>query len=42
MVDFVWPPGSLAGQREWAQRAANERMKDDKFEAVIENEEGAW
>jgi RimJ/RimL family protein N-acetyltransferase len=39
-LDYVWPPGSLARQRAWAQRAATEEVKDDRIECAIENGEG--
>lgn len=37
LIDFLWPPTSLAGTRAWAQRMATQEFKDDQFHGVIEN-----
>lgn len=40
MVDFLWPPTSLAGTRAWAQRMATQEFKDDQFHGIIESNQG--
>ncbi len=39
-LDFVWPPGSLASAREWAQKTALQQVKDDQIACVVENRDG--
>lgn len=41
-MDVVWPPGSRAGAREWAQKTAVQEVKDDQIMAVIENLAGEF
>lgn len=36
-MDFVWPPQSLAGAKDWTQKAAIQEVKDDQYALVIEN-----
>ncbi len=40
MVDWVWPAGSLAQARQWAEKRATEEAKNDEFFFAIENREG--
>ncbi len=37
LLDFVWPPGSLAASRAWAQKMALQEVQDDRISCVIEN-----
>jgi RimJ/RimL family protein N-acetyltransferase len=39
-LDFVWPPGSMAAQKQWAEKAALERPQDGSNFFVIENNAG--
>jgi RimJ/RimL family protein N-acetyltransferase len=40
LVDFVWPPGSLAAARAWAQKMALQEIKDDQIHCAIEDRSG--
>jgi RimJ/RimL family protein N-acetyltransferase len=40
MLDYVWPPGSLAAVRAWAQKVATQEVKDDAIFCIIEDIEG--
>jgi RimJ/RimL family protein N-acetyltransferase len=40
VLDFLWPPTSIASVRGWTQRAATEEAKDDKLYFVMEDHEG--
>ena len=40
LVDFIRLPQSLAAVKEWTQKQATTRPKNDHFELVIENNEG--
>lgn len=40
MVDWVWPAGSRAASRQWAEKRATEEAKNDEFFFAIENMEG--
>ena len=39
-VDFVWPPGSLAMQRRWAEEGSLKKMEGDNLFLVMENRDG--
>lgn len=39
-LDFVWPPGSLEAQKQWAVKESTTRHEDDSLFLVIENKEG--
>jgi len=40
MVEWVWPAGSLAQARQWAERRATGESRNDEFFFAIENAEG--
>jgi RimJ/RimL family protein N-acetyltransferase len=40
VVDYLWPPSSLAGTRAWTQRMATQEIKDDIIHCVIEDHQG--
>lgn len=40
IVDFLWPPTSLAGTQAWAQKMATQEFKDDMLTSAIEDQEG--
>jgi RimJ/RimL family protein N-acetyltransferase len=40
MLDFVWPPASLAGQRAWVEEQARRKLENDSYHWVIETLEG--
>ncbi|MBN1921031.1 MAG: GNAT family N-acetyltransferase [Anaerolineae bacterium] len=40
MVDWVWPAGSLAQSRQWAEKRATEEAKNDEFFFAVEAIEG--
>jgi RimJ/RimL family protein N-acetyltransferase len=40
VVDFLWPPTSLASVRAWAEKMATREFKDDLLSCAIENREG--
>lgn len=40
VLDYAWPPGSLAAARAWTQRVATQEVKDDAIFCVIEDLEG--
>ena len=40
LLDFLWPPGSLAGVKEWVAKLIKEEPKDDQFMFLMENLEG--
>lgn len=40
MLEWVWPAGSLAHARQWAQNRATETAKNDEFFFAVENTEG--
>jgi len=40
MVEWVWPAGSLAQARQWAERRAIGESRNDEFFFAIENAEG--
>ncbi len=40
MMDFVWPPQSLASNKEWAAKKAVERATGDEYMLVIEDPDG--
>jgi RimJ/RimL family protein N-acetyltransferase len=40
LLDYVWPPSSIAATREWTQRTATEEIKDDRLHLVIEDHQG--
>ncbi|MCB0072205.1 MAG: GNAT family N-acetyltransferase [Caldilineaceae bacterium] len=37
VLDFVWPPSSLAGTKEWVSKIAKEEVKNDQYFFMIEN-----
>ncbi|MBX2997362.1 MAG: GNAT family N-acetyltransferase [Caldilineaceae bacterium] len=39
-LDWVWPPTSIAQQRQWAQAESMKRMENDQLFLVIENQDG--
>jgi RimJ/RimL family protein N-acetyltransferase len=39
-MDFIWPPGSLAAQRQWAEETAKKKPVNDEIFLVIENRAG--
>jgi RimJ/RimL family protein N-acetyltransferase len=39
-LDFLWPPGSLASVRTWAEEQSQRKLENDTFHWVIENQEG--
>jgi RimJ/RimL family protein N-acetyltransferase len=39
-LDFIWPPGSLEAQKQWAVKAASEHREDGSYFFVIENNAG--
>jgi RimJ/RimL family protein N-acetyltransferase len=39
-LDWLWPPTSMAAQRQWAQTEAMKRMENDQLFLVIENKDG--
>ncbi len=41
MVDWVWPAGSLAAARQWAEKQATRRVENDEYFFVIEALAGA-
>lgn len=40
IVDFLWPPTSLAGTQAWAQKMATQEFKDDMLTSAIVDQEG--
>lgn len=40
MVEWVWPAGSLAASRKWAEKRATEQPQNDEFFFAIENTTG--
>jgi RimJ/RimL family protein N-acetyltransferase len=40
LLDFLWPPNSLAATREWAQRLATCEIHEDRLFLVMEDHEG--
>jgi RimJ/RimL family protein N-acetyltransferase len=40
VLDYLWPPGSMASQREWTQRTATAEIKEDKLYLVMEDQQG--
>ncbi len=39
-IDWVWPPGSLAAQKQWAETEAQRKMENDQLFLVIEDQAG--
>jgi RimJ/RimL family protein N-acetyltransferase len=40
LLDFLWPPTSLAAARAWTQRVATGEIKDDRYHLVMEDRDG--
>lgn len=40
MLDFLWPPISEASVREWVQELSKQKLDNDGFHWIIENEAG--
>lgn len=40
VLDFVWPPSSLAGTKEWIGKIAKEEAKNDRYFFMIEDPAG--
>jgi RimJ/RimL family protein N-acetyltransferase len=40
MVDYLWPPASMAATRAWAQKMATQEIKDDLIHCAIEDRQG--
>lgn len=40
VLDFVWPPSSLAGTKEWIAKIAKEEAKNDQYYFMIEDRDG--
>jgi RimJ/RimL family protein N-acetyltransferase len=40
MLDFVWPPTSLAGERAWTEEQTKRKLENDTYSWIIETLEG--
>lgn len=40
VLDYVWPPRSIAATRDWARKMALQEIKDDQIYCMIEDRQG--